>query len=151
MDTKHSDQTPSLPWYKEGLRFKCTGCGKCCTGAPGYVWVTEPEIEGMAGALGIATTDFKRKYIRRRDNRLSLIETKVGPNEYACVFLKDKKCQVYQNRPIQCRTFPWWPSSLKSEESWNQTAIECEGISADAPLHTYDAIVNFVKSEGGEI
>ena len=27
------------PWYRDGLRFACTRCGACCTGAPGYVWV----------------------------------------------------------------------------------------------------------------
>ena len=32
------------PWYAEGLRFKCTECGQCCTGAPGYVWVNEEEV-----------------------------------------------------------------------------------------------------------
>ena len=36
------------PWYKEGLRFKCTECGKCCTGAPGYVWVNKEEVAEMA-------------------------------------------------------------------------------------------------------
>ena len=25
--------TTPEPWYKDGLRFKCTGCGDCCTGA----------------------------------------------------------------------------------------------------------------------
>jgi hypothetical protein len=24
----------------------------------------------------------------------------------ACVFLKDKKCQIYENRPIGCRIYP---------------------------------------------
>lgn len=144
METPHNDSSSSLPWYKEGLRFKCTECGKCCTGAPGYVWVTEQEIEGMAMALQIPVTDFKRKYIRHRDNRMALIERKVAPNEYACIFLKDKKCQVYQNRPIQCRTFPWWPSNLKSEESWKLTAEECEGINPEAPLYPYDQIIQIL-------
>ena len=30
----------SPEWYRDGLRFECTRCGACCTGAPGYVWVT---------------------------------------------------------------------------------------------------------------
>ena len=36
------------PWFKDGLRFKCTQCGDCCTGAPGYVWVNQEEIEALA-------------------------------------------------------------------------------------------------------
>lgn len=135
------------PWYKDGLRFKCTECGKCCTGVPGYVWVTEQEIEGMAAALNISVIDFKRKYIRMRDNRFSLIERKISPNEYACIFLKDNKCQVYQNRPNQCRTFPWWPENLKSEESWKIAAKECEGINEEAPLHPYEQIVSIMRTK----
>ena len=26
----------SEPWYQDGLQFRCTRCGNCCTGAPGY-------------------------------------------------------------------------------------------------------------------
>ena len=40
------------PWYKDGLKFKCTQCGDCCTGAPGYVWVNQAEVEGIAAELG---------------------------------------------------------------------------------------------------
>ena len=36
------------PWYAEGLKFQCTGCGDCCTGAPGYVWVNQAEIDALA-------------------------------------------------------------------------------------------------------
>ena len=38
-------------WFKKGLRFECTGCGDCCTGAPGFVWVNSEEIRGLAKAV----------------------------------------------------------------------------------------------------
>lgn len=142
--------TDALPWYKEGLRFKCTECGKCCTGAPGYVWITEQEMQGMADALNISVTDFKRKYTRMRDNRYSLIERKVNANEYACIFLKDKQCQLYLHRPIQCRTFPWWAENLTSEASWKRAAEDCEGINDEAPLHPYEQIIQMVRKKEGE-
>lgn len=71
-----ADSSNPLPWYKEGLKFKCTGCGQCCTGAPGYVWVTIQEMEEMAQVLNISLAQFKRTYIRQRDNRYALIEKK---------------------------------------------------------------------------
>src|SRR5688500_1640879 len=103
------------PWYSEGLRFKCTGCGQCCTGAPGYTWVTEQEIVSIADYLNLSIDDFSRKYIRKIDERYSLKE---DYQNYDCVFLKDKKCQIYSVRPTQCRTFPWWIQNLKSELDW---------------------------------
>jgi len=121
-----------LPWYKDGLRFKCTGCGQCCTGSPGYVWVTPEETEAMATFLKIPIEEFIKKYTRRIGNRLSLKE---HSKTYDCVFLKEKRCQVYGARPKQCRTFPWWPENLKSPQHWKEAAARCEGIDhLDAPL-----------------
>lgn len=133
----------ALPWYKDGLRFKCTGCGKCCTGSSGYVFVSEEEIKGMANYLKISKELFMRRYVRHVNNRLALVEKKSFTNsgDFDCVFLNDKKCMVYGDRPQQCRTFPWWPQTLKSKESFALAAQECEGISDDAPLVPYDEII----------
>jgi Fe-S-cluster containining protein len=120
------------PWYKDGLRFKCTECGQCCTGSPGYVWFTPEEADQMAEFLKIPLEEFLQKYTRRIGNRLSLRE---HPKNYDCVFLKGKRCEVYGARPKQCRTFPWWPENLKSPEHWKETGERCEGVNhPDAPL-----------------
>jgi Fe-S-cluster containining protein len=124
-------------WYSEGLKFKCTECGKCCTGAPGYVWVSQKEMEAMATFLNISLQEFMRKYTRKVGQRYSLLESK---KNYDCVFLKDRKCQVYGARPTQCRTYPWWPQNLRSEQAWEETARVCEGINAEAPLVTFETI-----------
>ncbi|WP_242678151.1 MULTISPECIES: YkgJ family cysteine cluster protein [unclassified Neochlamydia] len=143
MMDKNNDNTQtskSLPWYKEGLRFQCTECGKCCTGSPGYVWITELEMQAVAKLLKISLELFKKKYTRQRENRYSLIEKKNLNNEYDCIFLKDKKCSIYQERPRQCRTFPWWKENLASEESWKAAAQYCEGIHEEAALVPYEKI-----------
>lgn len=124
-------------WYSEGLRFKCTECGKCCTGTPGYVWVNAEEMEEMAAFLEISLREFKQKYVRRVGQRHSLLESK---QSYDCIFLKENKCQVYGARPTQCRTFPWWPQNLSSKKAWQETARACEGISEEAPLVSYETI-----------
>ncbi len=124
-------------WYKEGLSFACTECGQCCTGSPGYVWVTEEEIAEMAAFLKISPKDFMHRYVRRVGNRYSLVEMK---KSYDCVFLKDRKCQVYGARPTQCRTFPWWPHHLTSPEAWKEAAHHCEGICNEASKVSYETI-----------
>lgn len=120
------------PWYKKGLRFGCTQCGKCCTGSPGYVWVNEKEMEEMATFLKITLPEFIKLYTRKIEGQLALKE--LG-RPYDCIFLRDGKCQVYGARPTQCRTFPFWKENLESKEAWEETALRCEGVNhPDAPL-----------------
>jgi uncharacterized protein len=132
-------------WYKNGLRFQCTECGKCCTGSSGFVWITEEEMKAMADHLNISLELFKRKYTRQRDNRFALVEKKTAHNHYDCVFLNDKKCQIYQVRPTQCRTYPFWKENLTTDQSWKIAAEFCEGIQNNAPLLPYTQIVQLVS------
>ena len=117
-----------LPWYENGLEFSCTGCGNCCTGAPGYVWVNQQEIRDMAAAIGEADIDrFERKYVRSIGIRRSLKED--ASSNWDCVFFdnQSRKCKVYQARPRQCRTWPFWDSNLKTPEHWQRTCEVCPG------------------------
>lgn len=118
------------PWFKDGLRFKCTQCGDCCTGAPGYVWVNKAEIEALAAKVGLETAEFARRYVRDVGVRKSLIEFPNGD----CVFFdgQTRKCQVYDARPRQCRTWPFWESNIRTEEAWQQTCAVCPGSGKSA-------------------
>lgn len=129
-----SQMPEQLPWYKDGLRFQCTECGKCCSGSPGFVWVTNEEMQEIASFLHISLEAFQKKYTRFAYDRYALIEKKSSSQNYDCIFLKDNKCQVYSHRPKQCRSYPWWIQNLHSEESWKEAAHHCEGISDTAPL-----------------
>ena len=120
-----SDNDDKQPWYKDGLRFQCTGCGDCCTGAPGYVWVNKEEIAALA-----AEVRHRRRRVR------SAIRPRVGVrkslNEYDngdCVFFdgKTRKCRVYAARPRQCRTWPFWDSNIRTPEAWADTCEVCPG------------------------
>lgn len=113
------------PWFHEGLRFECTGCGDCCTGAPGYVWVNHEEISALAAQIGLDVDEFERKYVRRVGIRKSLIEFANGD----CVFFDGttRRCTVYEARPRQCRTWPFWQSNIRSPEDWEQTCQVCPG------------------------
>lgn len=113
------------PWYKDGLRFECTQCGDCCTGAPGFVWVNQEEIDALAAKIGVGVDEFEKKYVRKIGIRRSLVEFPNGD----CVFFDTEKrnCSVYEARPRQCRTWPWWNSNLQSEKAWKETCEVCPG------------------------
>ncbi len=123
--TAGKQSSNSTPWFQEGLRFKCTACGDCCTGAPGYVWVNQQEIDGLAERLAMDVDSFEAKFVRKIGVRRSLIELEGGD----CIFFdnQSRKCTVYENRPRQCRTWPFWNSNLKSPKTWEETCEVCPG------------------------
>lgn len=135
----------SSVWYKDGLRFECTGCGACCTGA-GRVWVSIEDLQNLAQVLGISLEDCVDQYAQRQAGRWALKEDQSNGN---CIFLDSQsRCMVYSGRPQQCRSFPWWPTVLKSPERWQDTARTCEGIDlSSAPLIPISTIQNHLQIE----
>jgi Fe-S-cluster containining protein len=109
--------------------------------------VTEKEMAGMAEFLKISFEDFVKKYTRNIEGRFSLKEVPSlsNPSDFDCIFLKDKKCTLYNVRPVQCQTFPWWPQNLNSPLEWEETARECEGISLQAPKVSLKVINSELK------
>jgi Fe-S-cluster containining protein len=113
------------PWYKDGLQFTCTGCGNCCTGSPGVVWVNDEEIEAIAEYLDKPVGEIRLFHSRPYRNKVTLTEFANGD----CTFFdgRTRRCTIYPVRPRQCRTWPFWRSNLQSERDWEQTQKECPG------------------------
>ena len=136
-------------WYDEGLRFECTQCGNCCTGPPGAVWFTEKEGRAMAKKLNISVDVFYRKYARKIGSKWSLTE-RVVAGKYDCALLNRashiSSCSVYEARPAQCRTWPFWKENLDSEDAWKQAKkmTPCPGMDT-GPLIPIESIRIFCK------
>ena len=135
-------QYSSLPHLPHGVRFECTRCGACCTGAPGIVRISEPEQQAMAKSLEITHESFSGRYLREVDGETSLRESANGD----CVFLRDNQCQVHAVRPQQCRTYPFWFKNLRSEANWKRTCAECPGI-GEGRLYGREEILARVAGE----
>lgn len=133
MEENHHARGIDLPpWFEDGLRFKCTSCGKCCTGSPGYVFLSQSDLERLLAHFAMSEEEFCRKYVRSVGEYYSLIDQ---PGSNACIFLKDNQCSVYEARPSQCRTFPWWIQNLREPNDWEEAASKCEGINhPEAPV-----------------
>jgi len=132
-------------WYADGLNFTCTQCGNCCTGGPGFVWISDVEITRLAEHLKMTEQAVKQKYCRMVSGRLSLKERKTPEGNYDCIFLKAmpatapekgelpqtrKYCSVYTVRPLQCRTWPFWSGNLATPAAWDRAAERCHGMNA---------------------
>ena len=133
------------PWYHQGLKFECTGCGACCTGEPGYVWVNKAEIEAMAAALGTDVENFERRYVRLVGIRKSLVEYSNGD----CVLLdgETRRCKAYDARPRQCRTWPFWESNVRTAAAWEEMSHDCPGANQGrcVPLAEIQALLGEIK------
>ena len=112
-------------WYSDGLRFECTQCGDCCSGSEGYVWVNQEEIDGMANRIGMDSAAFEEQFVKRVGVRRSLKERPGGD----CVLLdpQTRKCTAYEERPRQCKTWPFWQSNIRTPEAWAEAAQACPG------------------------
>lgn len=77
----------------------------------------------MAEFLGIREREFVQRYVRKVNQRMSLIELPNGN----CVFY-DQGCKIYPVRPSQCRTFPFWKEVLTNKTNWDRAAQECPGM-----------------------
>lgn len=120
----HPDEG-NRPWYADGLNFTCTQCGDCCTGAPGFVCVSDDELREIAQYLNKPIGEIRLFHTRIVRGRVSLTEFQNGD----CTFFDPEKrqCRVYPVRPTQCRTWPFWRSNLESPETWKKTCEYCPG------------------------
>jgi len=124
VNVSEQKKSPDEPWYADGLAFECTRCGKCCTGDPGYVWVTEDELAAIAAFLGQPLREVRELYSRKARGRITLRERSNGD----CTFWDTKKgCTIYSVRPPQCRTWPFWDSNVATPEDWEHTCEVCPG------------------------
>ncbi len=135
--TPRGEHPSEAPWYAAGLRFQCTQCGNCCTGAPGFVWVTDEEIAAIAEYLRVSIGEVRLMHTRLVGNRVSLREHPNGD----CVFFdpRTRRCTVYPARPVQCRTWPFWRSHLASPQAWEDVKTTCPGID-QGPLYALEDI-----------
>lgn len=144
-----SSHEENRPFWEDGLKFSCTSCGHCCRHEPGFVFLTEKDLTALSRHKGMTRKNFSREYCRSVDLglavRLSLTETP----ENDCVFW-DNGCNVYEARPLQCRTYPFWAGNLASREDWDRESLECPGMN-HGTLHSAEEIEKALKAREREI
>ena len=132
--------------YKKGIKFECQGSGNCCVsrGSYGFVYLSDIDLKRFSKYFKISIKKFKEKYCQITDGFIHLSEKyELNGN---CIFLKDRKCSVYNSRPTQCRTWPFWNENMNAKV-WNEDiAINCPGI-GKGKLIKSKTIERFLKED----
>ena len=158
------------------LRFECTRCGNCCIDKNTIVNVTYLDISRIKAGLNLnldevlevlgfyvfeekpTDNDLKRMVSSPIETEkglafVGLIKNKLGH----CYFFdyENKKCLIYELRPMFCRTFPFSFKQLKNKEreeigdidiSYTEKGKEyCPGIGSGAPVIKKDYWIKLGK------
>ncbi|TVR69780.1 MAG: YkgJ family cysteine cluster protein [Spirochaetaceae bacterium] len=109
-------------------RFHCTQCSRCCRFEEGFVFLTPGDLKGLSRRLVREEAEVIEKFCRWVPMggavQLSLREK----NNRDCIFWTDGGCSVYEARPVQCRTYPFWRHIVDEEGGWEREAATCPGI-----------------------
>lgn len=130
-------------FYKDGIRFECKAEGRCCAtrGGYGYVYLSCSDRRRLAGHFKISMAEFTARYTNKVDGLHELRYT--GKD---CPFLQNNRCGVYDARPLQCRTWPFWPENMNSEVWEKEVASWCPGV-GKGKLYTAEEIRNILMGK----
>lgn len=116
---------------KEFLKFECICRGHCCVSSEqfGFVFLTEGDLVRLEKFLGKPREEFAQEsefdFTRFSKKKIKCWHLK--NSEDRCRFIKDGRCTVYEGRPTQCRTFPFFPEHMNSK-TWKKLSQFCPGI-----------------------
>ncbi|OGW46523.1 MAG: hypothetical protein A2078_06420 [Nitrospirae bacterium GWC2_57_9] len=130
-------------FYQDGLRFQCQGDGKCCVtrGRYGYVYLSFNDRRRLAAHFGISTVQFTERYAVKEDG-LYLLRYE----DKDCPFLAQGRCAVYEARPWQCRTWPFWPENMNKRVWEHEVLAYCPGA-GKGRLYTAEEIEDILKKK----
>jgi len=132
------------PSVSSGFFFRCTQCGKCCSNEQeGYVFVYGADIAKMSRKLHLSLAEFAEHFLLitpydykiwdenlEDTNKTRSLDTLILNYQQTqdCMFLNEKKeCDLYHDRPLQCKLFPFWNMIMTSEPMFKSILEGCEG------------------------
>ena len=137
-------------FYEKGLRFSCVeGCNYCCSCEPGYVFLSQEDLTRLCEYLQLTEEQCIATYCRTvRMGSFSMISLLEKEN-FDCIFLTPRGCSVYEARPLQCRTYPFWQHVMEDQESWDAESKSCPGIGRGR-LYTKEEIEDLLRKRIGQ-
>ncbi len=96
------------------VTHNCKKCGDCCR-VDGYVFLGRGEEKRIMEYLAVCKKEFRKRFT----DRFFLFGRVLKLDAEGCCFLVESRCVIYEVRPMQCRSFPYWPGVMRSKKTWN--------------------------------
>lgn len=150
--------------WRRNLRFRCTGCGKCCRET--VVLVTDQDVVRLSDGTGMAAERivrfFRPEELVMEPRHPFWVEFTTGRavmglrwDQGHCQFLgADNLCTVYASRPVTCREYPFnvvhsGDGKVRSVEI--EHAVECPGeMDGRNRLRDVRAVVAWNEAQSAE-
>ncbi len=96
-----------------GSGIDCTRCGRCCTKLKPVC--SDQDQQRLVTGLSITVEQLREQYLEYDES-----DGEPGWNikQSPCPFLQDKKCAVYENRPDNCREYPYLHKAEFNYRTW---------------------------------
>ena len=138
---------------QDDYKFECQECAECCSGGHGFIFLSDNDISRIIKRLNLDFKSFLNQYCITVDcgsyKTISLKEKKKiknGIKIYDCIFLHDRRCIIYEDRPEQCKTYPFWPGIVFNADSWKSEASCCPGINKGKSISREQVESFFLRS-----
>jgi len=79
----------------------CTACANCCKEV--HPTVDEEDMQRLAARRRMSKEQLISEYLQANDDEENPWRTRKKP----CPFLKGNRCSVYEDRPADCRKYPY--------------------------------------------
>ncbi len=111
----------------EEIGFACDGCARCCTRASNdHVFLLEDDVDRLREFAPDALVPAPDPELADREGRLYVSGYALGATGGGdCVFLEDRRCRQYADRPAICRVYPYMLHREFGEDGrigWRQLA-----------------------------
>ena len=101
LDEKEVDRQVWETTKRVWAGIDCTACANCCQVVkPSF---NEDDVNRLAGRLGMTPLQFIDTYLEPNEDEDNPWITRTTP----CPFLKDNRCSVYEDRPAECKGYPY--------------------------------------------
>jgi len=139
----------NIPFYAQGLKFSCKRCSACCRYESGFVFLSKNDLKKLTSLTNMDDKSFIGSYCRwvldRRGKQVLSLREKENKD---CIFW-ESECMIYEARPLQCVTFPFWESVISSQYNWEAASSGCPGINS-GKLYNSAEIKQFLQIRASE-